>query len=56
MSNQPQTLEEQKLLRWVNDVIARESKSKTYGSIVINLEAGKITRINTTRSERPVMS
>lgn len=44
------------LLYWAAELLKREQDAKTFGSITISLEGGRITRVKTERQETPAFT
>lgn len=44
------------LLAWAGNIIRREQEGGMYGQVIITLEAGKITRAQTVKSEKPPLT
>lgn len=43
----------EELVKWVTAILERECDAGTYGTITIQLDAGRIVRAKTERSEMP---
>lgn len=41
------------LLAWAANIIRREQETGTYGSVIVHLESGTITRVQTQKNELP---
>lgn len=46
----------EELLVWAASIVRREQESGTYGSVVIHLESGTITRVQTQKNELPTFT
>lgn len=43
----------EELREWVGTILQREQEAGIFGTITVSIEGGRITRIETKRSERP---